>query len=100
MAAGAATGAIAGPPGMLAGAVIGSALGAAAGIALDAQKVDEAHQDEELDREIGVVGGHIGEAPPNQPRPVRGTFSAASMGVATGAEVPPSEGPIPNVDEG
>ncbi len=99
MAAGAITGAIAGPPGMIAGAVLGSAMGAAAGIALDAQNLEESRKDEELDRDIGVVGGTIGEASPNQPPITRGTFSAASMGVANEVTVPPAEGPIPNVGD-
>jgi hypothetical protein len=83
---------------MIAGAVLGSAMGAAASIALDAQNVDEAREDEALDRDIGVLDNNIGEASPNQPRSTRGTFSAASMGLANGADVPPSEGPIPNGD--
>lgn len=99
MAAGAATGAIAGPPGMIAGALIGSAVGAAASIALDAQDTEESRTNEELDREIGVIDGSLGAAPPNQPPAVRGTFSVAAMGLSNEAEVPPTEGPIPNVDE-
>ncbi|HZF51079.1 MAG TPA: hypothetical protein VE093_20615 [Polyangiaceae bacterium] len=99
MAAGAVTGAIAGPPGMIAGAVLGSAMGAAAGIALDAQNLEESRKDEELDRDIGVVDGNIGEASPNQPPITRGTFSAASMGVANEVAVSPAEGPIPNVGD-
>ena len=91
-------GAIAGPPGMIAGAVLGSAMGAAASIALDAQSVDDRYNDEELDRAIGVLDGNIGEASPNQPPATRGTFSTASMGLGNEAGMPPSEGPIPNVD--
>lgn len=99
MAAGAAVGAIAGPPGILAGAVIGSAIGAAASIALDVQSVEDMRNDEALDREIGVIDGHLGEAPPNQPPAVRGTFSAASMGVSSAPAIGPSDGPIPSVEE-
>lgn len=99
MAAGAVTGAIAGPPGMIAGAVLGSAMGAAAGIALDAQNLEESRKDEELDRDIGVVDGNIGEAAPNHPPVTRGTLSDASMGVANEVAVPPAEGPIPNVGD-
>jgi hypothetical protein len=99
MAAGAAVGAMAGPPGILAGAVIGSAVGAAASIALDVQNVEDEQNDEQLDRDIGVFGGHLGEASPNQPPAVRGAFSAASMGVSTGPAIEPSEGPIPSVEE-
>jgi hypothetical protein len=99
MAAGAAIGAMAGPPGMIAGAVLGSAMGAAASIALDAQSAEETRSDEALDEEIGVFGGNIGEAAPNQPPATRGTFSVAAMGLSNEADVPPTEGPIPNVDE-
>jgi hypothetical protein len=99
MAAGAAVGAMAGPPGMIAGAVLGSAMGAAASIALDAQNAEETSSDAALDQEIGVFGGNIGEAAPNQPPATRGTFSIASMGLSNEADVPPAEGPIPNVDE-
>jgi hypothetical protein len=99
MAAGAVTGALAGPGGMIAGAVIGSAIGAASSIALDADQVERDIKDEGLDRDIGVIDGHIGEASPDQPASVRGTFSAASMGLAHESQVPPSDGPIQNVDE-
>lgn len=99
MAAGAATGAIAGPPGMIAGALLGSAVGAAASIALDAQNAEETQTNEQLDRDIGVIDGSIGGASPNQPPITRGTFSAAAMGLSNQVEVPPTEGPIPNVDE-
>ena len=99
MAAGAAFGAMAGPAGVLAGAVIGSAVGAAASIALDVQSVEDGQNDEALDREIGVIDGNLGEAPPNQPPAVRGTFSAASMGISSGSHIAPSEGPIPSAEE-
>jgi hypothetical protein len=99
MAAGAVTGAMAGPPGMIIGALLGSTVGAAASIALDADQVDRDIKNEELDRDIGVIGGNIGEARPGQPPAVRGTFSAASMGLAMESDVPPTEGPIQNVDE-
>jgi hypothetical protein len=99
MAAGAAMGAMAGPPGLIAGAVIGSAIGAAASIALDAQDAENHQKDEALDRDIGVIDGDLGAAPPNQPPVTRGAFSAASMGVSRGPQVEPSEGPIPSVDE-
>ena len=99
MAAGAVAGAIAGPPGIIAGALLGSAVGAAASIALDAHHVEERRKEEALDEEIGVIGGDIGAAPPNQPPAKRGAFSAASMGLAKESDVPPTEGPIQNVDE-
>lgn len=99
MAAGAVAGAMAGPPGIIAGALLGSAIGAAASIALDAHHVEQSRKEETLDEDIGVFGGDIGAAQPNQPPAKRGTFSAASMGLAKESDVPPTEGPIQNVDE-
>ena len=61
-AAGAVAGIIAGPPGVALGAVIGGVVGAAAGVALGKAGKEERLHDEQLDREIGVSGGHIGEA--------------------------------------
>ncbi len=98
MAAGAALGALAGPPGMLAGAVIGSAIGAAASMALDAQREEESQHEEELDEAIGVIGGNIGEASPNQPPAKIGAFSVASMGAGTSGEGEDTDGPMQNVD--
>ena len=65
--AGAAIGAVAGPPGIFAGTAIGAAIGAAAGAALDANDAWQDRRDSELDEDIGVAGGDIGAAPPNQP---------------------------------
>lgn len=98
MAAGAAIGALAGPPGMLAGAVIGSAIGAAASMALDAQREEERAKDEELDETIGVIGGNIGEASPNQPPAKIGAFSVAAMGAGSAGEGEDSDGPVQNLD--
>ena len=99
MAAGAALGAIAGPPGMIAGAVLGSAVGAAAAIALGAQSVEDQQRDDDLDRDIGVIDGDLGAAAANQPPTTRGAFSAASMGVGSGAGAELSEGPIPSAGD-
>jgi hypothetical protein len=98
-ATGAAIGLVAGP----AGAVIGAAIGAVAGgVAADVahrQAVEKRERDEELDREIGVTEGNLGEADPNAPPPKLGRYSAASMGVGEGGESTPAEGPIQDVDE-
>lgn len=98
MAAGAAAGSIAGPPGLIVGALLGSAVGAIASIALDAQEAEDLQRDEELDRDIGVINGDIGEARSDQPPTVIGAFSAAAVGIGRGDEIPPSEGPIRNVE--
>jgi hypothetical protein len=97
-AAGAAAGALAGPPGMAIGAILGGAIGAAAGEVAHLEHAEEARADEQLDRDIGVIGGDIGAAPPDQP-PGRGVFHAASMGVSTGHTPTPSEGPIQDIEE-
>lgn len=98
-AAGAATGVLAGPPGMVAGALLGGAIGAAAGAVLHGDRANHEAADEQLDEDIGVIGGNIGEAAPGAPAAVRGTFHAASMGVGGGSSPVPSEGPMQNLDE-
>jgi hypothetical protein len=98
-AAGATTGLLAGPPGIVAGAVIGGAIGAAAGAALHRDHLRLDAKDAQLDRDIGVIGGNLGEAPPNAPKPRRGAFHATSLGVAAPATSTPSEGMMQNVDE-
>jgi hypothetical protein len=89
--------AVAGPIGAAGGALAG---GLAAGVALVAAhnaNVAQREHDEQLDRDIGVVGGHIGEASPNAP-PVRiGAFSAAASGAGGGGRDDDDDaaGPIP-----
>ncbi len=97
-AAGAIAGTVGGPIGMAIGAVIGGIVGAAAGVAVESADREKSLHDEQLDRDIGVSGGHIGEASPNQP-PSHGRFHAASLGVSDGASES-SVGPIQNVDGG
>ncbi len=98
-AAGAMSGVIAGPPGVVAGAVIGATVGAMAGAAVGADQQEKTAIDEKLDREIGVIGGDIGAAPPNQPPARVGTYSAA-IGPALRPDdsQTPAEGPIPDED--
>jgi hypothetical protein len=98
-AAGATTGVLAGPPGIVAGAVIGGAIGAATGLALHREHVAQGVKDEQLDRDIGVIGGNIGEAPPDAPKSERGVFHAAAMGVGSGPVSTPSEGIMQSVDD-
>jgi hypothetical protein len=96
--AGAIAGSIAGPIGAIAGAVVGGAVGAVAGGALEDLEHQRHVHDEELDRDIGVIGGNIGEADPDQPPPVIGAFSRATMGVGHDTEAPLSDGPMQNVE--
>ena len=80
MAIGATVGSVAGPPGAIAGAIVGTIVGAAAGLVWGDIKHLQAMKDERLDREMGIDGGHIGEASPNAPQTRLGMFSAAAMG--------------------
>jgi hypothetical protein len=96
-AAGATTGVLAGPPGVIAGAMIGGAVGAVAATALHADH-EKAAREEALDRDIGVIGGDLGAAVENAPKSARGVFHAASLGI-TSAGTAPSEGPIQSLDE-
>jgi hypothetical protein len=98
-AAGAATGMLGGPPGIIAGAIIGGAIGAVAGAVLHKDHVRLDAENAQLDRDIGVFGGSIGEAPPDAPESERGVFHAASMGVGGGGSPAPSEGPMQNLSD-
>jgi hypothetical protein len=98
-AAGATTGALAGPPGAVAGAVIGGVIGAAVGAALHKDRLRLEAKDAQLDRDIGVIGGNLGEAPPDAPRSERCAFHAASMGLGSGVASTPAEGPMQSLDE-
>ena len=102
MAAGAATGALAGPPGMIAGAVLGTALGAVAGALWREREEEDRAFDEKLDKEIGVIDGKIGEAPPDLPPARIGAFSAAAMGAGGAGEDGESQdaGPMPSLHTG
>jgi hypothetical protein len=97
-AAGAIAGTVGGPVGMAIGAVIGGLVGAVAGVAVESADREKSLHDEQLDRVIGVSGGNIGEASPDQP-PSHGRFQAAALGVSSG-EAESSDGPIQNVDGG
>lgn len=98
-AAGAAVGAIAGPPGAVAGTVIGTLVGTVAEVVVARDRKREAARDAALDEEIGVVGGHIGDAPPGQAPVQQGTFSAWTAGTAEIAGTGPAGGPLQNVEQ-
>lgn len=96
-AAGAATGAIAGPAGIIVGAIVGGAVGGITGSTLAKDEDEKEAHDAQLDREIGVTEGHLGEARPDQPRSQNGLYHASSIGVSSpGMES--SEGIVQNVD--
>jgi hypothetical protein len=97
VAAGALTGVIAGPPGAVIGAVLGGAVSVAAGVIRHKEARQERAHDEQLDRDIGVSGGHIGEAQLDQPLPRHGLFHADVLGISSPG-VEPSDGIIQNVD--
>jgi hypothetical protein len=100
-AAGAVLGMVAGPRGMAFGAALGAVVGAAAGIALRDTEIRRERHDAQLDRDIGVFGGNLGEALPDQPPSRRGAFHAACVGLGgdgSGGSGQPSEGPMQNVD--
>jgi nucleotide-binding universal stress UspA family protein len=96
--AGATVGIVAGPPGVAIGTVIGAAMGMAAGKTLDNEDKRKHLREEQLDRAIGVSGGDLGAAPPNQPPARVGAYSAASAGVGASPSSS-SEGPIQSLDE-
>jgi hypothetical protein len=96
-AAGALTGAIAGPPGAVIGALIGGAVSVAAGVVREDHAREEQRHEAELDRAIGVDGGNIGEASPDQPPPRHGLLHADALGISSGGQEP-SDGIIQNVD--
>lgn len=97
-AVGATAGVLAGPPGIVVGAVIGGGISAATGVVLHEARLQHDAEDEQLDRDIGVIGGNIGEALAGAP-PVLGAFHPTSMGVAGVLSPVPSEGPMQNLDE-
>jgi hypothetical protein len=96
-AAGAVVGAIAGPPGAIIGAILGAGAAAGTEIIGARDQTDRREHNAELDREIGVVGGHVGEASPSAPTSRRGAFSAASLGVSSAGSTP-AEGPLSKGD--
>lgn len=96
-AAGALVGALAGPPGAAVGALIGGAVGAAAAVATERSEHEKQAHEEQLDRDIGVIGGTIGEPSLQHPPPSHGLFHADTLGVASGG-MEASDGPMQNVD--
>ena len=95
--AGAALGAIAGPPGIVAGGIVGTAVGVLTGVGLDKAQHARDRREKTLDDEIGVTKGDLGAASPDAPPPTRGAYSSSSAGVSRPSGTP-SEGPISEGD--
>jgi hypothetical protein len=75
--------------------VLGAVAGTLAGEVLGAESERKHRHDEQLDEDIGVIGGDLGAAPKDAPPARLGAPSAASVGVSTGGEgLTPAEGPI------
>jgi hypothetical protein len=93
---GAVLGTFGGPIGIVLGAIVGAAGGIGVGDVLNTIREHHRAHDEQLDKDIGVIGGDIGAAPWDQPPPVIGAYSMGSAGggsTPVGAE--PDEGPTP-----
>ena len=95
--AGAAMGLLAGLPGAAVGALIGAAAGGLAGVQIERSENEKRAHEEELDRDIGVIGGSIGEPSLRHPPPKHGLYHASTLGISSG-EADDSDGPIQNVD--
>jgi hypothetical protein len=66
---------------------------------MDTEDALHAMHEQELDEEIGVIGGEMGA--PNLDHPPSGRrswYSLASMGIDREDTQPPAEGPIPPAD--
>jgi phage tail tape-measure protein len=92
--AGAILGAAAGPPGMVAGAVLGAVAGGVAAMVLDADADRATVHTQELDEEIGVIGGDLGAPNLKHPPATVGAYSVAAAGAAASTGEDPAEGPI------
>ena len=79
----------------LVGVVLGAAIGAGTAWAASNQAQELEQHDQELDAEIGVVGGDLGAPGLVHPPPTLGTFSKEAAGAASGAnDAEQAEGPI------
>jgi hypothetical protein len=97
--AGIAMGAVAGPGGLVVGGLLG-ALGGA-GVADVLSKIQEHHSahEQRIDEDIGVIGGDLGGAPPDQPPAFIGAYSVEASGGTSGSMgATPDEGPFPKAD--
>src|SRR5690348_13767122 len=95
---GAGMGAIAGgPPGAIAGAIIGAVMGASSGWVAEETTAERAEADRELDDEIGVTAGTIGDPKLKHPPSQVGAYSAEASGAGGAADSPDTteaDGPI------
>jgi len=95
---GAGMGAIAGgPPGAIAGAIIGAVMGASSGWVAEETSAERAEVDRELDEEIGVTAGTVGDPKLSHPAPKTGLLSAEASGASSAADsvdTTEADGPI------
>jgi hypothetical protein len=99
MVAGAALGAVAGPPGIVTGAVIGAAAGALSALVLDRDGGERAERTGKLDDEIGVSAGELGAPNLKHPPAKTGAYSGGSAGAAATSGEGPAEGPMQTPEE-
>jgi hypothetical protein len=97
--AGAIFGAVAGPPGMVAGALMGAAAGGVVAMVLDADADRRTVRTQELDEEIGVIGGDLGAPNLEHPPAKVGAYSVAASGAGTSTGDSPAEGPMQTPEE-
>ena len=79
---------------MVAGAIIGAVCGAISGSVIDGDARREAAHTRELDEQIGVAGGELGAPQLKHLPAIRGTYSAASLGVGLLDDDDAAEGPM------
>lgn len=77
---------VAGPPGAIAGAVIGAAAGTLTAWASEANAIDDAAHDRQLDAEIGVSEGDLGAPGLEHPPAKVGALSAEVVGGGASTE--------------
>jgi hypothetical protein len=94
--AGIGLGAVEGPSGMVIGGVLGIIGGAGLADVLSKFHDLESAHEQRVDADIGVLDGHLGSAPPDQPPAFIGAYSSGAAGSAgRSSGTAPDEGPIP-----
>jgi hypothetical protein len=83
-----------GPVGAIAGLAIGGAVGALTAWALDANAVEAAWHDQQLDADIGVTNGDLGSPNLEHPPAKIGAFSREVSGAGTAVDIREAHGPI------
>jgi hypothetical protein len=94
LAAGAALGSYAGPPGLVAGALLGGVVGALLSIAQNRQMHRESEEVDRFDETVGITSGDLGVPNLEHPPATIGTYSSSSLGLGWEADPIVSRGPI------